>query len=123
VRQSDGFIAVATHGNGVYSAHLTQIQTAVAQQTDRPKDFDLYPAFPNPFNESTRIRFVLPRAGSVKLEVFNILGEKVATLMNAYRQAGEHSVQWRATGVASGEYIVRMQFGDQVRTQKVTLQK
>ncbi len=61
--------------------------------------------FPNPFNEQTRIRFYLPRPAQVKLTIFNVLGEKLVTLLNAHQEKGWHSVTWDAAQWPSGKYF------------------
>ncbi|NIT56770.1 MAG: T9SS type A sorting domain-containing protein, partial [Aliifodinibius sp.] len=95
-----------------------------ARGTGLPKEIDLKQNYPNPFNPTTTIRFTLPIQNEVTLEVFNILGRKVATLINdeSY-QAGLHSINWNATDFASGTYIYRLQTGEKVVTKKMTLIK
>jgi len=75
---------------------------------DLPENFNLDGNYPNPFNPVTTIEFALPEASNVTLEVFNIMGQKVATLVNESRTAGFHSVQWDASRFSSGAYFLRM---------------
>lgn len=123
VRQSDGYVVVATHGNGVYSTYVTQIAVSEEEITGLPKTLKLFPAYPNPFNETTNIRFSLKNSGRVKLKVYNVLGQEVKTLIDRPLQAGEHHIQWTADNVASGTYFIRLSFEDLSETQKVILLK
>jgi hypothetical protein len=74
-----------------------------------PMGFALMQNFPNPFNPATTIQYALPQRSHVTLEVFNVLGQPVATLVNGEVEAGEHAVQFDAAGLASGVYFCRMQ--------------
>ncbi len=123
VRQADGFVAVATHGNGIYSTRITQFPSRVEDNVTLPTSCALYPAFPNPFNSNTNIRFTLPHAGSVRLTVHNILGEQVVTLVDRHMPAGEHRMVWQAGTVASGTYFIHLNFENNSRSQKVLLQR
>lgn len=126
VRQSDGFVVVGTHGNGVYSTHITQHPSAVEEEEEESHpiaSFALYPAYPNPFNLETTIRFNLPKQGVAKLKVYNALGQEVTTLVDGHLRAGEHQVRWTADNVASGTYLIRLSFEDYSETQKVVLLK
>jgi photosystem II stability/assembly factor-like uncharacterized protein len=123
VRQSDGYVAVATHGNGVYTTYVTEVGIVEEEVTSHLKNFKLLPAYPNPFNEATNIRFSLKNSGWVKLKVYNVLGQVVTTLLDGPLQAGEHHVQWTADKVASGTYFIRLNFEDFSETQKVILLK
>ena len=80
-------------------------------------------AFPNPFNPSTTIRFTVPEAGQVLLELYNLQGEKVAVLSEEWMDAGEHQVHFRADAIASGTYILRMTTGVSVQTRKLMFLK
>ncbi|MBU0520401.1 PQQ-binding-like beta-propeller repeat protein [bacterium] len=73
-----------------------------------PKDVILYSVFPNPFNATTLITFTLPSPQRVDLSVYNLLGQKVVTLVDGYRMPGAQTVHWDASGVASGVYWVRI---------------
>ena len=100
----------------------------VPAASNLPDGFALEQNYPNPFNPSTTINFNLPTAGHVSLEIFNIMGEKVATLMNSSTEAGRHSVVWNSTtdngqSVASGVYFYRLVTGDQIQTRKMMLLK
>jgi hypothetical protein len=93
-----------------------------------PDQFKLSQNYPNPFNPSTTIKFNLSRASDVKLEIFNIMGQKVAALVDDRKVAGEHSIRWDGkddTGykVASGIYFYRINAGDYVETKKMLLLK
>jgi hypothetical protein len=125
VRQSDGFVVVGTHGNGVYSTYISQHPSAVEEDEEgqRISSFTLHPAYPNPFNVETTIRFNLPSQGVAKLQVYNVLGQEVATLVDGHLQAGEHQLQWTADDVASGTYLIRLSFENYSKTQKVVLLK
>jgi photosystem II stability/assembly factor-like uncharacterized protein len=79
---------------------------------DLPNSFSLFPNYPNPFNSSTTIRYSIPIAGPVTLDIYDILGRKVQTLIDIQQQAGEHQVIWEADKTASGLYFYRMQAGD-----------
>ena len=77
-----------------------------------PTQFMLSQNFPNPFNPTTEIGYALPRDTQVRLEVYNLLGQKVATLVDEYERAGYRSVHWDARGFASGVYLYRLKAGN-----------
>jgi len=93
-----------------------------------PRTFALYQNFPNPFNSQTKISFTLLRSGSVKLEVYNLLGQKVVTLADDFYAVGTHSLVWDGknnTGeeVASGVYFYRLSLDESTLVRKMTLLK
>jgi hypothetical protein len=86
--------------------------------------FDLGVATPNPFNPETVFRFSLPNRCLVSLEVYNVLGQRVATLASGEYAPGHHEVRWNAEAHASGVYFARLQAGDSYSTtQKLILLK
>ncbi len=85
--------------------------------------FKLCQNYPNPFNPSTMIRYQLTINNEVTLEIYNMVGQKVATLVNGSQSAGEHSVQYHAEGMPAGIYLARLQAGLQIKTMKLILQK
>ncbi len=88
-----------------------------------PLRFQLYQNYPNPFNPSTNITFDLAKAGPVTLEVYDIVGRKVAELVNEVKSAGSYSVTFDASSLSTGMYLIRLQAGQTTQTQKMTLLK
>jgi hypothetical protein len=79
--------------------------------------------YPNPFNPSTTIEFILPSASTASIKVFNVLGQKVATLVNEHLSAGTHKIQWHAQAIESGTYFCRLVTSGHSETRKLILQK
>ncbi|MFQ5453487.1 MAG: T9SS type A sorting domain-containing protein, partial [Candidatus Zixiibacteriota bacterium] len=88
-----------------------------------PKEFSLTQNYPNPFNPSTIIEFALPKSGPVKLEVYNILGQTVNTLIDKTLGAGKHQVEFNASELPSGIYFYRLIHQDGSETKKMILVK
>lgn len=86
-----------------------------------PLEFALRQNYPNPFNPSTIISWQLPVSDHVELSVFNILGEKVATLVSERKAAGAHQVEWDATDFASGIYYYQIRAGEFQAVRKMIL--
>jgi len=85
------------------------ITSSEGEDNIQPKDFSLFQNYPNPFNPSTKIEFTLPVESTVKISVFNILGERVYGLVNTQMSAGTHSVDFYAGGFASGIYFYQIE--------------
>ncbi|MDD5426109.1 MAG: CARDB domain-containing protein [candidate division Zixibacteria bacterium] len=108
------------------NTNLIKISTLYAQSEPEdiiPEKFSLYQNYPNPFNPYTEIGFDLPSPCNVKLEIFNIMGQKVATLIDKNLEAGHHTLQWDASNQASGVYFYKITAGDIVETKKMVLLK
>ncbi len=88
-----------------------------------PERFALLQNYPNPFNAQTTISYSLPEPGPVTLSIYNIMGQKVATLVDGVQQAGEHKVVWDAREVASGVYFKRLEYGNKDETIRMVLLK
>ncbi len=88
-----------------------------------PSDFALGQNYPNPFNPMTTIEYSLPRAGHVTLEIFNVLGQRIATPVDRYTSAGSFAVQFDASPYPSGVYFYRLSHSEGVETRKMTLLK
>ena len=92
-------------------------------QTPVPSDYYLSEAYPNPFNNQTTIRFGLPEDERVRITVYDLNGRQVAILLNSYTQAGWHSTTWTPRLLANGEYLVRMEAGEFVKTRRLVFLK
>ncbi|MBO6536746.1 MAG: T9SS type A sorting domain-containing protein [Balneolaceae bacterium] len=97
--------------------------TSNEAEFDQPKEIKLDQNYPNPFNPSTNISFNLPQASDVTLTVYNMLGKKVAVLVNGQKSAGAHSVTFDASGLSSGVYMYRLQTNSVTITKMMTLLK
>ncbi len=73
--------------------------------------YNLKQNYPNPFNPTTYIQFLIPKPESVTLEIYNLLGQKIVTLINEKFNAGSHTIVWNAENLASGVYLYRLQAG------------
>ena len=109
----------------ILSVDLTGIDQG---QTTVVEDFKLEQNYPNPFNPETQIRFTIPRALPVRLNVYNIRGQLVRTLVNSAMTAGSHTVRWdgldnHGVKVASGVYVYSIKAGEFVQAKKMTMLK
>ena len=86
----------------------------LVSQIALPTEFNLFQNYPNPFNPSTTIQFTLPEAQHIRLEIYNVQGEKVTSLFTGHKEAGHHRITWNATNdmnqdVSGGIYLCRFQ--------------
>jgi hypothetical protein len=96
--------------------------------SQRPEEFDLRQNYPNPFNPTTVIRYALPKASGVKIEIYNVLGQKVRDLLNEEQEPGYKMIHWdgkddNGNEVSSGVYFYRIEAGDFTKCKKMTLLK
>jgi hypothetical protein len=102
--------------NGITDIELT-LNVGATDVDDTPAEtpsrFAITSIYPNPFNPSTTVNYDIKKSGNTIVEVYNILGQKVETLVDSYQDAGSYSLEWNARGQASGMYFVRIVSGDQ----------
>jgi len=105
------------------NSNADQVSSVSNNEITYPAEYKLYQNYPNPFNPTTTINYSIPKAGNVKLTVYNTIGSKVATLLNEYKPAGNYSVQFNATNLASGIYLYRLESGSYSNAKKFILMK
>ena len=88
-----------------------------------PEGFKLFQNYPNPFNPTTKIKYTLPKPELVKIEVFNLLGQKITTLLNKQIESGSHEVEFTAKNLPSGIYYYRISAGEFQQVKKMVLLK
>ena len=88
-----------------------------------PSEYALTGSYPNPFNATTSITYELPEASQVSVEVYNLLGQKVTTLVDGRAEAGQHSVTWDGANYSSGIYFYKLTAGGKTFTKRMTLLK
>ena len=120
---SDGFELEVPARTLGYAGGITPEPVSVAHPDERITRLELLPAYPNPFNPSTTIRFELPERMQVVLEVYTMAGQRVATLTNAALDAGSHQATFNGAGLASGIYIYRLSTPAGQRSRTITLLK
>jgi hypothetical protein len=107
----------------IESPHRQVPLSIEAEELYLPYTFKLYKNFPNPFNPTTKINYELPIANYVDLSIYNLLGQKVVTLVNERQQPGHHQVLWDASEFASGVYYYRIEAGEFQDVKKMILIK
>ncbi len=111
-------------GFGDMTGHeFSRRMTAVDDEETLPERLSSLAAYPNPFNTSTRISYILPEPGRVKLVIYNLLGQSVATLVGDNQTAGRHEIVWDADDLTSGVYIAAMETADGADILKIAIVK
>lgn len=121
--QGDEFLIIAGSGYTVNDVYDFTSPIASVESITDGISYQLYQNYPNPFNPSTTIQFSVPEKSNVKLEIFNILGQKVTTLINSEMDRGVYKKEFNAAKFASGVYIYRIQAGNFVSSRKLLLLK
>ena len=112
------------HTESVRAQRLSLEQTTSAEpRVSVPYQFALHPAFPNPFNPTTVIRFDLASQSPVELKVYDVTGRLVRTLVSNVMAAGGHTVRFDGGNLASGVYFCRLKAGSFTQTRKLLLLK
>lgn len=111
--------------NWSYTFVGNQFVTPVEEQPGNalPRAYELSQNYPNPFNPTTTIRYALPKAGHVKIVLFNALGQKVMTLVDAQKPAGTFTVQLDGSALSSGLYFYQISVNDFKQSKKLVLMK
>jgi Secretion system C-terminal sorting domain len=121
----------ATSSSGKYKYRLKQIDIdgkyeysqIVEVEVDIPTEFELAQNYPNPFNPTTTIAFSIPVKGNVTVQVFNMLGEVIESLVNQELEPGRYNYDFDASALSSGTYIYRISAGTNVEVRKMILLK
>ena len=118
-----GYIGYGTYVIPGSKTVLIPLITDVNSAEPLPSAFELSQNYPNPFNPSTTIKYDLPKESRVKIDIYDILGREVATLVNDIKKAGSYRIIWNANRFASGVYLYRLQAGDYHEVRKLLLLK
>ena len=97
--------------------------TGTDSEEEIPKSYSLKQNYPNPFNPSTTIGFSLPKASHVEISIYNLLGEKVAEVLNDFLNPGNYDYLVKLSTLSSGIYIYKIQADDFIQSKKMMLLK
>ena len=103
--------------NGVYYGDT--LQTKISNNNEIPSEFNLYQNYPNPFNPTTKITFTTPKSNHTTLEVFDVIGRIVTTVVNQYLNDGKYQIDYDNNLLTSGIYFYRLRSGDYISTKKM----
>ena len=124
---TDGILFAASSYDGIFKSTSSTITTAITENPVLlPQVINLMQNYPNPFNPNTSIKYELPATNQVELSIYNLLGQKIVTLVAGRQNAGIHQVEWDGRNsfgqnVASGMYIYRLTTWNQQITRKMLL--
>ncbi|MCX8106095.1 MAG: T9SS type A sorting domain-containing protein [Ignavibacterium album] len=124
---SDSYLFAGT--GVVFRRPLSELITSIENNFDIPLEFNLSQNYPNPFNPSTKISWQSPVGGLTTLRIYDVLGNEVVTLVDEYKEVGNHEIildSRQLTGgnsIASGVYFYKLQVGEFVQTRKMILTK
>jgi hypothetical protein len=126
--QSDGDTILYTGFWNPWVVQMTPVEWEEEDFSELPKEFDLRQNYPNPFNPTTVIQYALPKTSEVKIQIYNILGQKVSTLVNEPQEPGYKMIHWdgkddSGNEVSSGIYFYRIVAKNFVKCKKMTLLK
>jgi len=116
----EGYTQLEVYLNSLTGEIVTHSDDVVASL---PRGFLLGQNYPNPFNSSTMTNYQLPIPSEVELGVYNLLGQKMITLVSEKQPAGTYKIKWHAKNLSSGTYLVRLEAEDYTETRKLILQK
>ncbi|RMF10477.1 MAG: T9SS C-terminal target domain-containing protein, partial [Candidatus Neomarinimicrobiota bacterium] len=129
VEATDGYASTwATDPYGISGVTIDYTAMGVGDEAFIPDEFALYQNYPNPFNPVTTIVYDIPEASDVTIEIYNIVGQRVRTLVNAHQEPGRYKIHWNSTNdmgapLSSGMYIYRIQAKDFSAVKKLILMK
>jgi hypothetical protein len=109
--------------NGIWRRPLSEITSVEENQIEIPSCYMLSQNYPNPFNPSTSFRYSIPQTSKVVIKVYDILGNKIATLMDEVKPAGTYELTWNAADLPSGVYFYQLKAGSYMNTKKMILMK
>ena len=115
--------ALISHFSNIIGSSSGSITAVKEAANNIPSQFALKQNYPNPFNPSTNIIYDVPKSSFVQLNVYNILGQKVATLVNSINNAGVHNVTFNPGNLSSGLYIYQLKAGDVTLSRKMLFLK
>lgn len=118
---SDGYTMIEEYCNSLVTQYVTTAVQKVSNQL--PANISLEQNYPNPFNPTTNIGYSIPKSTRVRIDVFNMLGQRVTTLVNRVQNAGNHLVTFDASHLSSGLYIYRLSLPEKSITKKMILLK
>ena len=104
-----------------YQSNFASMTYTSPPPTNPVTDYLLYHNYPNPFNPTTTIRYEIPQDGVVTIDIYDILGQKVKTLINEFQKADRYEINFNGIGLASGVYIYRMKVNDFIESKKMVL--
>jgi hypothetical protein len=107
----------------VQQARSTSADAELSAATSAGAEASLLQNHPNPFNPRTSVSFSLAREGNVRLEVFDVSGKSVATLVDGPKGVGQHTVEFDASSLSSGVYFYRLMAGGVIEQKKMVLLK
>jgi len=106
-----------------YESNFASMTYSAPPATNPVRSYILYQNYPNPFNPITTIRYELPQDGVVTIDIYDILGQKVRTILNEFKKADRYEVTFNSVGLASGVYIYRMKVNEFITSKKMVLVK
>ena len=101
---------------------------STSQESIMPQDYEVFPAYPNPFNPVTKIGYYLPNEGYVNITIYDTMGRKIKELQSGIQKPGYSKVQWNATNnkgqpVSAGVYLYQINIDGKMDTKKIVLLK
>jgi hypothetical protein len=125
VAVASGFDFDTRESNTIYRALILNRGEVTSNEElgGLPRTFDLEQNYPNPFNPTTQINYAVPEQSDVRIEVYNVIGRRVATLVNREMAPGNYTVNFDASSLSSGMYFYRLKAGSTLLTKKMTLIK
>jgi hypothetical protein len=120
---SGEFLHAGTEADMVWTRALEEIVSVKTISSDVPDKFILFRNYPNPFNPSTKIKFMIAKTGFASLKIFDALGKEIAALVNGNLKAGTYETDFNAAGLNSGVYFYKLSAGNYSETKKMVIIK
>jgi hypothetical protein len=112
-----------TNGNESWFTYAATVTGITDKESQLPREYQVSQNYPNPFNPTTTINYSIAKEGNVSLTVYNVIGSKVATIVNENKPAGNYSVQFNGSNLASGIYLYKLESGNYNAAKKFILMK